>query len=113
MSKRREPIRTSNIDGINKWNRLFLNQLYFHFHFHFDRHTVMASSGKFVALFKQGLNEIPEVIASGVVGMTMAGVAITKIFYDSKQENFGNKKYKLYPIYMRPDDPRAAKVHKA
>lgn len=73
----------------------------------------MASSGKFVPLLKQGLNEIPEVIASGVVGLTMAGLAFAKLHYDSKQENYGNKKYKYYPTYMRPDDPRAAKVHKA
>lgn len=73
----------------------------------------MASNGKFVALFKQGLNEIPEVMLAGVAGTTMATIAGFKLYYDSKTVDYTNKKYKLYPTYMRPDDPRAAKVNKA
>lgn len=89
---------------------MLINQSYLDFHFH--RRTAMASTGKFVSLLKQGLNEIPEVIAAGIVGLSMGGIAVAKVYYDSKQEGYGNKKYKFHPVYMRPDDPRAAKVHK-
>lgn len=71
----------------------------------------MASSGRLVTLFKQGLNEIPEVILSGVAATLAVSAAATKVCYDRKHGK-NNKVYKLYPVYMRPDDPRAAKVHK-
>lgn len=71
----------------------------------------MASSGKLVALWKQGLNEIPEVILAGVAATVMATAAAFKLQYDKKNDKF-NKVYKFQPVYMRPDDPRVAKVHK-
>lgn len=71
----------------------------------------MATTGRMVSLFKQGLNEIPEVILSGVAATIVASAAFAKIYYDSKHDG-QNKRYKLIPVLMRPDDPRVAKVHK-
>lgn len=71
----------------------------------------MASSGRFVSLIKQGCNEIPEVILSGVAAF--AATAVCSVVMIRYYKNDGeNRKYKLLPVYMRPDDPRAAKVHK-
>lgn len=71
----------------------------------------MATSGKLVALWKQGLNEVPEVILAGVVATIMATAAGIKLHFDKKNDKF-NKVYKFDPVYMRPDDPRVARVHK-
>lgn len=65
-----------------------------------------------MGLFKQGLNEVPEVIFAGVGATVFAVAASIKIYYHEKNDK-SNKVYKLYPTYLRPDDPRAAKVHKA
>lgn len=71
----------------------------------------MATSGKMVSLFKQAMNEIPEVVLSGVAATIFAAAAYTKIRYDYAHGG-QNKRYKLIPVLMRPDDPRAAHVHK-
>lgn len=71
----------------------------------------MAVSGKMVSLFKQAMNEIPEVVLSGVVATLAIGAGYAKIRYDYAHGG-RNKRYKLMPVYMRPDDPRAALVHK-
>lgn len=71
----------------------------------------MATTGKMVSLFKQAMNEIPEVVLSGVAATIVASIAYAKIHYD--YANGGqNKRYKMIPVLMRPDDPRVAKVHK-
>lgn len=71
----------------------------------------MATSGRFVSLFKQGLNEIPEVMFAGLGAAIMGTVAWIRVYYIIKNDE-QNRVYKLQPIYMRPDDPRVAKVHK-
>lgn len=71
----------------------------------------MASSGKLVGLWKQGLNEIPELIFSGITATIFVTAAAFKVHYDARHEKY-NKVYKFIPVHMRPDDPRAAKVHK-
>lgn len=71
----------------------------------------MASNGRLVGLFKQGLNEIPEVMFAGVGALVAIALASGKIYYNVKN-NKENKEYKMYPTYMRPDDPRTVKVHK-
>lgn len=71
-----------------------------------------ATSGRFVSLFKQGLNEIPEVLLAGTAATIMSVVASVRLYYMIKNEE-SNHKYKLLPVYMRPEDPRVAKVHKS
>lgn len=71
----------------------------------------MALSGKLVGLWKQGLNEIPELIFSGITAAIFVTAAAFKVHYNDRHENH-NKVYKFLPVLMRPDDPRAAKVHK-
>lgn len=73
------------------------------------------ASGKLTALFKQGLNEIPEVVLTGIVAAAFVSVAFVKVYRDDKKGMNGpnNSKYKFFPVYMRPDDPRAAYVHKS
>lgn len=70
-----------------------------------------SATGKIVPLFKQAMNEIPEVVLSGAAAMIVAGIAYAKIRYDYSHGG-QNKRYKLIPVLMRPDDPRAAQVHK-
>lgn len=70
-----------------------------------------AANGRFVALVRQGWNEIPEVMASGVLALFGIGLG-TYTIYRHEKTDFANKRYKLYPVYMRPDDPRVAKIHK-
>lgn len=72
----------------------------------------MAANGRFVSLLKQGWNEIPEILVAGSVALVTMAMSGFGIRYYYKNDLF-NKKYKLYPVYMRPDDPRVAKVHKA
>lgn len=71
----------------------------------------MATTGRVVSLFKQAMNEIPEVVLSGVAATIVASIAYCKISYDYSH-GAQNKRYKLMPVLMRPDDPRVANVHK-
>lgn len=73
----------------------------------------MAAAGgsKFVALFKQGLNEVPELLFAGTAA-TIAGTTALILTYYREKNDYGNKIYKVLPVLMRPDDPRVAKVHK-
>lgn len=70
-----------------------------------------ATSGKLVALWKQALNEIPEVVLAGFAATAMATVAGFRVYSDKKNGKF-NKIYKEQVVLMRPDDPRVATVHK-
>lgn len=71
----------------------------------------MASTGRLQGLIKQGFNEIPEIMVSGIAAVlsTVVGGIACYRFY---KRDGANHKYKLLPVYMRPDDPRVAKVHK-
>jgi hypothetical protein len=63
------------------------------------------------ALLKRGWNEIPEVVGSSavaLVGIAMCVVGVTQYY----RKDGDNRRYKLTYVVMRPDDPRAAKVHK-
>lgn len=62
-----------------------------------------------VGLLKQGWNEIPEVLgatAGGLVGIAISCVAL-KIYYS---KNLDNRRFKLIPVVVRPEDPRAKQV---
>lgn len=72
--------------------------------------NAQASRG-LVALFKRGWNEIPEVVGSSVmavIGIGLAGIGLVRYYANDGD----NRKYKSSYIVMRPDDPRAIKVHK-
>lgn len=71
-----------------------------------------AANGRFVSLLRQGWNEIPEILVAGAVATITTAMSAYGMRCYYKNDMF-NKKYKLYPVYMRPDDPRVAKVHKA
>lgn len=71
----------------------------------------IAKDGRLIAYVKQAMNEIPEVLFAAA-GATAATVAAGVVYAFTDKKKFLNPKYKMYPIYMRPDDPRAALVHK-
>lgn len=87
----------------------------FHFNYteinEFSLINRMAVAGKIVPLFKQAMNEIPEVVLSGVAATIVASLAYAKIRYDYSHGG-QNKRYKLIPVLMRPDDSRVPHVHK-
>lgn len=72
----------------------------------------MASkSTTIVALLRQGWNEIPEVLSTGVGALFFVAAGMYAVhLYDKR--GMENKRYKLLYTVMRPDDPRVAKVHK-
>lgn len=62
-------------------------------------------------LLKRAWNEIPDIVAGtglAVAGLVLAGIGVTN--YYSKDGD--NRRYKMTYVVMRPDDPRAEKVHK-
>ena len=62
-------------------------------------------------MLRQGWNEIPEIIGSSVVMVIGLGFGVaTMVGYSMKDGD--NRKHKQLPTVMRPDDPRAAKIHK-
>ncbi|XP_037940688.1 uncharacterized protein LOC119673476 [Teleopsis dalmanni] len=63
------------------------------------------------SLFKRAWNEIPDVVGGTVhalIGLALTGIGLAK-YYGGDGDN---RKYKMAYVVMRPDDPRAAKVHK-
>lgn len=57
-------------------------------------------------LLRQGWNEIPEVVgatAGGIIGLGFMGVAA----YLYKKKDLQNRRFKMVPTVVRPDDPRA------
>lgn len=73
--------------------------------------ATIAKDGRFVALLKQGVNEIPEVMFAGAGFLGITAISLVAYTFCDK-EKLVNRQYKMYPVYMRPDDPRAALVHK-
>lgn len=71
----------------------------------------MGLSGKLANLFRQGYNELPELYFAGAATLGSIVYASARL-YQREKNGENNKVYKLIPTYMRPDDPRAAKVHK-
>lgn len=71
-----------------------------------------AQAGRgFMHLWKRGWNEIPEVMGSGCYAV--AGVFLGSLgLYNYYARDGDNRRYKQLYVVMRPDDPRAAKVHK-
>lgn len=64
-----------------------------------------------LTLFQRAWNEIPDVVVGS--GLAIAGVVMTVIgvsIYHAKDGD--NRRYKSNIVIMRPDDPRADKVHK-
>lgn len=57
-----------------------------------------------VGIFKQGWNEIPELMGSGllaIIGATLGIYRAYRIEFHSPPP-----KYKIVPLVIRPDDPR-------
>lgn len=68
-------------------------------------------AGRLVTLFKQGWNEIPEVVGSSfvaVLGLGLAGAGLINYY----RKDGDNRRYKSTIVVMRSSDPRAAKIHK-
>ncbi|KDR15806.1 uncharacterized protein LOC110833242 [Zootermopsis nevadensis] len=62
-----------------------------------------------IGVFKQGWNEIPEIIATTALAVFGLGLGVVGLYnYYSKDGD--NRRYKVDYIVYRPDDPRAAKV---
>ena len=58
------------------------------------------------SLMKRAWNEIPEVAgatAGGIVGLGFTGIAL----YIYQKKDLSNRRFKLVPTVVRPDDPRA------
>lgn len=69
------------------------------------------AAGRLATLFKQGWNEIPEVVGSSFVallGLGLAGAGLVNYY----AKDGDNRRYKSSIVVMRSDDPRAAKIHK-
>lgn len=64
-----------------------------------------------MAKIKEGMNEIPEVVLAGVAA-GISTIAAVGLYVFGDPEKKINPPYKMRPIYMRPDDPRAARVPK-
>lgn len=62
-------------------------------------------------LFLVGWNEIPEVMAANVLGMVGIGLAGIGLYRYYKNDG-DNRRYKMSYVVYRPEDPRAARVHK-
>lgn len=65
----------------------------------------------FIGLIRQGWNEIPEVMGSGVVALIGIGMGIYSAYGYAKKDG-NNRRYKVLYVVMRPDDPRVRKIHK-
>lgn len=64
-----------------------------------------------VGLIKRAWHEIPDIVGGSVlaiIGLGLAGIGLAKYYANDGD----NRKYKMGYVVMRPDDPRAAKVHK-
>ncbi|XP_055388181.1 uncharacterized protein LOC129616583 [Condylostylus longicornis] len=62
-------------------------------------------------LLKQGWNEIPDVVGGSVlavVGLVLGTIGVSRYY----SLDMDNRKYKIGFVVMRPEDPKAAKVHK-
>lgn len=64
-----------------------------------------------MAKIKQAMNEIPEVVLSGVAAGISSIIAFGVYAFGDPEKKI-NPPYKMLPVYMRPDDPRAARVKK-
>ncbi|KAG5684531.1 hypothetical protein PVAND_013759 [Polypedilum vanderplanki] len=62
-------------------------------------------------LLMRGWNEIPEVLASGALGLFGIGLATVGVYRYYKNDG-DNRRYKMSYVVYRPEDPRAARVHK-
>ncbi|KAG7304238.1 hypothetical protein JYU34_011176 [Plutella xylostella] len=62
-------------------------------------------------LFRQGWNEIPEIMATTVLAIAGIGMA-TYGCYKYSQVDGDNRRYKMTYVIMRPDDPKVAKIKK-
>lgn len=71
----------------------------------------MASTNRVAAMFKQGWNEIPELMLAGILSMFAMAGGFYKL-HTIQNTDVMNKKYKLLYTIMRPDDPRVARIRK-
>lgn len=68
-------------------------------------------AGRLATLFKQGWNEIPEVVGSSFVallGLGLAGAGLVNYY----AKDGDNRRFKSQIVVMRSDDPRAEKIRK-
>lgn len=64
-----------------------------------------------LTLFQRACHEIPDIVVGtglAITGLVLSGLGLT--MYYSKDGD--NRRYKGNIVVMRPDDPRATKVHK-
>jgi len=66
---------------------------------------------KLMALFKQGWNEIPEVMGSAIYGFIGMGMAFYGMHRIVKYD-LNNHRYKTTYTVMRPDDERVNRINK-
>ncbi|XP_055846548.1 uncharacterized protein LOC129912352 [Episyrphus balteatus] len=62
-------------------------------------------------LIKRGWVELPDIVFGSVlaiIGLGLSGIGLANYY----RNDGDNRKYKIGWVIMRPDDPRAAKVHK-
>lgn len=59
-----------------------------------------------VQLFKQGCDEIPEIMGSSAGGLVGIGIIGYALYYYNKHELW-NRRFKFLPTVVRPEDPRA------
>ena len=79
--------------------------------FVFDRKSHVKMGTRVVALFKRGWSEIPEIMGSSFMGLVGLGFSAIGTYLYYKNEAW-NRPYKILPVVMRSDDPRADNVRK-
>jgi len=60
-------------------------------------------------LFKQACNEIPEVVGSCTAGLLGIVICFSALHYYNKHELW-NRRFKLMPTVVRPEDERAKNI---
>ncbi|XP_026468535.1 uncharacterized protein LOC113372423 [Ctenocephalides felis] len=61
-------------------------------------------------LWRQGWNEIPEVMLSTAMGLAGVGISCYAIYRTYVLEGGDYRKYRMGYVVYRPDDPRVAKI---
>lgn len=64
-----------------------------------------------VGIIKKAWNDLPDIVGGSVlalIGLGLAGIGLARYYANDGD----NRRYKYTYVVMRPDDPRAAKVHK-
>jgi len=71
--------------------------------------TAPAARKSLVQLWKQGWNELPEIMGSSMFALFGIGIGIYSVRRYYKEELYNHRYKDLYLVY-RPEDPRAARI---